>query len=127
MEIHQSIQKLKDAGLYAKNIKDEIIGGTHFTNSGSGIRVLQGYFSLAKEDDYILITLTKNSLEEATQFLKGNIKSDNNETITQLENGYVLITISKKSLEEATQFIIDNIKPGVSDELEQWPTGPREY
>lgn len=124
---NQSIQKLKDVGLYAKSIKDEIIGGTHFTNSGRGIRILQGYFSLAKEDDYILITLTKKSLEEATQFLNDNIKSDNNETITQLDNGYVLITIVKNSLEEATQFIIDTVKPGISDEPMPMSTGPQVY
>jgi hypothetical protein len=73
MEIHQSVQKLKDAGLYARNIGDKIIGGTHKVNSGR-LSLVKGYFSLEQENNSILITIAKNSLEEATQFIIDTVK-----------------------------------------------------
>lgn len=74
--ICEATQKLKDVGLYARTVSgSKIRGGSHKRYDGSDIGVVYGYFTLeVLEHGGVVITIAKDSLEEATQFLIDNIK-----------------------------------------------------
>jgi hypothetical protein len=74
MNREEAVQKLQDAGLYAKYFGDGIWGGTHKLYSGTTIGVVYGYYSIEIKENCVMIKIVKDSLEEAVQFLVDNIK-----------------------------------------------------
>jgi hypothetical protein len=75
MDVSEAVEKLKEAGLYAKGCSEEKLrGGTHKTYGGSSIGVIYGYFEIKKEAGGFLVSIGKESLEEAVQYLIDNVK-----------------------------------------------------
>jgi hypothetical protein len=74
LDTHEAAQKLMDAGLYARALGDgkKILGGTH-KKYYSDIGVIYGHFSLEIKENCVMITISKDSIEEAVQFITDNI------------------------------------------------------
>ena len=75
MDVNEATQKLKDAGFYAKTVSEsKIRGGTHKRYDGSRIGVIHGYFTIEALEHGVVITIAKDSIDDAVQFLIDNIK-----------------------------------------------------
>jgi hypothetical protein len=108
MDIIEAVEKLKEAGFYAKPYYNgnQIRGGTHRTWVYLGWMV-HGSFFINPENNPVKIKTT-NELTTSEQ---------------------TMTSVFKDSLEEAVQYLIDNVKPGISDEPpKREPTeGPCNY
>ena len=108
MNIEEGIEKLKEAGFYAKSYCNgiQIRGGTHRTWCALGWMV-HGSFFINPENNPVEVKIS-------------------NELTTSEE---AMTSFLKDSLEDAINFLIDNVKPGISDEPPERviTTGPCYY